>query len=1155
MAVLLNVCSVQAQSWQAHVPANGEYYLYNVGAGCFLSSGNDWGSRASLISHRAMPLRFTKTGNGYTLSSESIYDGRYLGDNGYIDHGTSSVWMFEAVSGQSLTYRMKSGSYLSWDGNGTTTTSMGYDTNSNKSYWKLVSKADLLSDLVNASTVNPKDASFLLRNSWMARGDGIYADAGWSGTELTAYFGNLRNFVVEQYHKTFDTYQQIDVPNGEYVLSAQGFYRTGTDGFDGIPYLYANNVQEPLVPIASDGNGSLPNDISTAADLLDNETGHAYYQVSGLTVKVVDGKLTIGVKSLDSKVDWCAFDNFALECTGLYFSAFAEPLPNNHQTALAANQWYYYDLPSSGTYALSGDLTDVVYTTNGAQRVGDVSVYSAKPQLAISANRVYLMSRQVGTTLSLSKVGDSVSNTFSVCALNVDGLPQKILTFSVNETGPGADGTQLISSYLASKGYDVIAVSEDFNYHGTLMSNIEGTYNAGTWRGALDAGSIAGGIFGGNFRVDTDGLDLIWKKEHTATDERWTSWNTTYGNLDHGFDANVDKGFRYYKLTLSDGTVVDVYIMHMDAETDAGDIAAREVQLKQLAEEVIANTTGRPKSVMGDTNCRYTRDQLKTLFVDAVNQRSTLTVKDAWVEFYRGGNYPTYYNDGSNAHDLTDSSQGTNSPNYEVVDKIFFVNPPSGRQLKLMNVYLEEDYVNDSGTELGDHAPLVAVFTTEGEQQLPTAAEGFWVGEPMNSSGAPYYLYNVGSQMFLHENGSMVASIGNASLWRLWGEGNERTFSTDNNYRLVLGYRLQSFSYYCKTQTSDGATTFTLESGWSQGDAFKLKASNHYVNVERDDNYSLDAGSTYETNYSDWLFISEAQRDAYQAYTEAFAQANAYVDYALTDELYVQLMAALSAKVNYSNSQASTTALLQVVEDIKAYYASFDAVTDCTGYIRNPSFEYKTSSSLLGATESGTNYQVYGWTVSGSGQAEEAFAAWENPDNANGRYFTGMDGNHLFNTWSWGGQGTFFCKQDVTIDEDGYYELSAVVASGGGEEGDTSVDLVFGNVRQNSGILTDRTHGVEVKVTAYCKASSTYTIGLESSKWFKADSFQLKKQGTEAGVVGDVNRDGKVNISDVTALVNIILGRKASIPEADVNNDGTVNISDVTALVNIILGR
>ncbi len=54
---------------------------------------------------------------------------------------------------------------------------------------------------------------------------------------------------------------------------------------------------------------------------------------------------------------------------------------------------------------------------------------------------------------------------------------------------------------------------------------------------------------------------------------------------------------------------------------------------------------------------------------------------------------------------------------------------------------------------------------------------------------------------------------------------------------------------------------------------------------------------------------------------------------------------------------------------------------------------------------------------------------------------------------------------------------------------------------------------------------------------------------------GDVNGDGRVNVSDVTLLVNMILGTVTMVQEAaDVNGDDRVNVSDVTALVNIILG-
>lgn len=53
---------------------------------------------------------------------------------------------------------------------------------------------------------------------------------------------------------------------------------------------------------------------------------------------------------------------------------------------------------------------------------------------------------------------------------------------------------------------------------------------------------------------------------------------------------------------------------------------------------------------------------------------------------------------------------------------------------------------------------------------------------------------------------------------------------------------------------------------------------------------------------------------------------------------------------------------------------------------------------------------------------------------------------------------------------------------------------------------------------------------------------------------GDVNEDGRLTVSDATALINILLGVSSSTnPACDVNGDGAVNISDITVLINMIL--
>ena len=56
-----------------------------------------------------------------------------------------------------------------------------------------------------------------------------------------------------------------------------------------------------------------------------------------------------------------------------------------------------------------------------------------------------------------------------------------------------------------------------------------------------------------------------------------------------------------------------------------------------------------------------------------------------------------------------------------------------------------------------------------------------------------------------------------------------------------------------------------------------------------------------------------------------------------------------------------------------------------------------------------------------------------------------------------------------------------------------------------------------------------------------------------AAMRGDVDVDGKVNIDDVTALINMLLSGNITTNNADVDRDGRVNIDDVTTLIGYLL--
>ena len=56
-------------------------------------------------------------------------------------------------------------------------------------------------------------------------------------------------------------------------------------------------------------------------------------------------------------------------------------------------------------------------------------------------------------------------------------------------------------------------------------------------------------------------------------------------------------------------------------------------------------------------------------------------------------------------------------------------------------------------------------------------------------------------------------------------------------------------------------------------------------------------------------------------------------------------------------------------------------------------------------------------------------------------------------------------------------------------------------------------------------------------------------------VTGDVTGDGVVDIADVNAVINMMLGKAAPATAADVTGDGVVDIADVNAVINMMLGK
>ena len=136
-------------------------------------------------------------------------------------------------------------------------------------------------------------------------------------------------------------------------------------------------------------------------------------------------------------------------------------------------------------------------------------------------------------------------------------------------------------------------------------------------------------------------------------------------------------------------------------------------------------------------------------------------------------------------------------------------------------------------------------------------------------------------------------------------------------------------------------------------------------------------------------------------------------------------------------------------------------------------------------------------------------------------------------------------KKRVMLKEVKIYSGDASAEAAPAETGDADFRTITG--------ITDTTYtvtGLTAGATFTYKVKAQYTDGSESA-WCTAKTVTLQ----ESSLKGDVNGDGKVDTSDISALINKLLGT-ADWPDSrcDVNGDGSIDTSDISALINILLG-
>ena len=340
MLAVMGVPNAMAQSsWAVEeISTEKSYYLYNEAMDMFVGAGGWWGTAATLTDV-GIPLSLEQvSGNVYKLSTASYYSGKYMSitynsetkvaEDIYMDvaEGSASEWTI-AVSEDSYTL-YADGYYMASDGQDLKIVTG----TSENTKWKLVSVDARKTALNVATEESPVNASFYLKTPDLMRA----LTSQWSGSPVgeTSFANPTGHGVAEFYNCTYDFYQEVDVPNGIYELTCNGFYRAGNNAsvannIDlGYALLYANDNSVSLMSVLTeagktgqpnyntvniDNYGVIPDRLDAARDAVAN----GLYHGNSVRVIVTDGKLRCGVKKTQTiPEDWTVFNNFRLTYYG-----------------------------------------------------------------------------------------------------------------------------------------------------------------------------------------------------------------------------------------------------------------------------------------------------------------------------------------------------------------------------------------------------------------------------------------------------------------------------------------------------------------------------------------------------------------------------------------------------------------------------------------------------------------------------------------------------------------------------------------------------------------------------------------------------------------------------------------------------------------------
>lgn len=973
-------------------------------------------------------------------------------------------------------------------------------------------------------------------------------------------FGKVSYEECEFYNNNFKFYQTLALSAGTWEFGVTGFHRGGQGEFD--TYFYAGDDKILIPGVES----STVNTMAEAKAYFDDGNGKVALKFA------LDGTKTIeiGIDNQDTRTDmWTIFRDFTLKYYGTAIDL--TPYKEALQEAITAANVIAEELAGKVPTAAIEHFTDVINENNKEfTSVADYQAAKAAVEAAATAiqalqepyNRYQIIKTAVAALdddtsafIEDVRINTTEAENIAEAAVTEEGIYEAItklkedaVTFLRSITVKENKKIDITNIWAINADFEEGSIDGWMNDGSTYagiqdnkeFDNTQGNYYAERWHaaGTIDLNQTVLGIPSGNYEISaylyTDTPDGIFYANDTQIP---FSNSQNYSITIYVDETSTIKFGAKCTLTESTWICMDDFKIAL--------VGVDHSRYNSVKEAVLAIASDLNITEAETLNANAKKAEDVEAAVKAI--RETLLAELPNIEIAEGA-----------AIDLTNAI----IDNPTVSENVDYWNAE--------NVVKAVEWGTGPTTNFGETEFYQCTFDfNQLVKGLPMGTYEFGVtGFHRAGNHATYFYAGEDKVLIPGVESSVVNSMAEA-----------KTYFDNGNGMVALKFALEGESNDIKigivnndTQTDRWTIfrDFTLkyfgsqidlsiyENAWNEAVAAAEAAIAASPNVTGVELAAVNAAKddVPEANKASYLEKTEALTNATQALIAAAPAYNTFVEYksfvnALTLPYADQAKKPSTESIeNPTSAEDATTKSQAILVSLRPYFESNALAEGVEGSVNM-------TDKIGQAYAPASAADITAWTITDNSEEYDPTIRSNEPfteaDGSNGGPY--YDGGDLWNT-------TYIAnyKQEITLPAGKYMLTITARASQGTKKfelyaGENTLELTKIGAGVGTGIFDRGWNDESVEFTVDTEKAVEIGVNIEQDNpynWYSFSRFRLVQLEGGATKKGDVNGDTKVDIADITALVNAL--QKSETPEAGkIDSDDDVDADDVKALVELIL--